>query len=107
MYYVRRGSTACERWLKSDCEGLIRDETGACMPLDPPVTQKVAGECVIEVGNCDTYGHEWTALMNTDDPWTDSGDFELLKNIQGICANPTGIRAVAPDTGMDLRTVRP
>ena len=37
--------------------------------------------------------------MNTDDPWTDAGDFELLKNIQGICANPTGIRAVAPDTG--------
>ena len=83
----------------ADDEDFIRDETGACMPLDPPVTQKVAGECVIEVGNCDTYGHEWSALMNTDDPWTDAGDFELLKNIQGICANPTGIRAVAPDTG--------
>ena len=41
----------------ADDEDFIRDETGACMPLDPPVTQNVAGECVIEVGNCDTYGH--------------------------------------------------
>jgi len=40
--------------------------------------------------------------MNTDQPFTDDGDFEMLKNLDKLqsCTNPTGLRAVTPDTGV-------
>ena len=64
-----------------------------------PETQKVNNSCIIEVGHCNTYGHVWSDLINTDQPFTDDGDFEMLKNLNNLqgCANPTGLRAIAND----------
>ena len=82
-----------------DTEDYVRGEDGECMPLVAPASQKVNDSCIIEVGHCDTFGHAWSDLINTDQPFTDDGDFEMLKNLNNLqgCSNPTGLRAIAAD----------
>ena len=56
---------------------------------------KVNGTCTIEAGECDGFGYEWTAALNSDNPYAGLGDFEFIHNFNSheACANPTGIRA--------------
>ena len=54
------------------------------------------------VGDCDTYGWEWTDLASVSDPTVNGlGDFEYV-HVHGGCSNPSGIRAQTDDINFSL-----
>ena len=78
-----------------DAYDFVEFEDAECLPVE---TQVVNG--TISAGNCDTFGWAWTNAMSKDTPDND-GDFEFIHSYDSYeaCANPSGIRATAADTG--------
>ena len=73
-----------------------RYEDGTCIANEPrTTTNATTGVTSFEIGDCNTFGHEWTAKMNGGDPTVADGDYEYMHNYDAatVCSNPTGIRA--------------